>query len=126
MNLTNLISVICLQECWLSAMDNVTMFNLDGYELFPQPNQWCAHGGPIIYVHKQFAATVLTDMRVQLSRWEFLSVQLSHQKPRSKQYILCNIYRIPNEPVDDINIFTTELSSFLMKLKNLKHSAYLL
>ena len=52
MNLTNPISVICLQECWLSAMDNVTMFNLDGYELFSQPNQCCAHGGLIIYVRR--------------------------------------------------------------------------
>ena len=125
MNLTNPISVICLQECWLSAMDNVTMFNLDGYELFSQPNQCCAHGGLIIYVHKQFAATVLTNIKVQSSGWEYLCVQLSHQKPRSKQYILCNIYRTPNELVDDINTFTNELSSFLVKLKNLKHSAYL-
>ena len=125
MNLTNPISVICLQECWLSAMDNVTMFNLDGYELFSQPNQCCAHGDLIIYVHKQFAATVLTNIKVQSSGWEYLCVQLSHQKPRSKQYILCNIYRTPNELVDDINTFTNELSSFLVKLKNLKHSAYL-
>ena len=125
MNLTNPISVICLQECWLSAMDNVTMFNLDGYKLFSQPNQYCAHGGLIIYVHKQFAATVLTNIKVQSSGWEYLCVQLSHQKPRSKQYILCNIYRTPNELVDDINTFTNELSSFLVKLKNLKYSAYL-
>ena len=125
MNLTNPISVICLQECWLSSMDNVTMFNLDGYELFSQPNQCCAHGGLIVYVHKQFAATVLTNITVQASGWEYLCVQLSHQKSRSKQYILCNIYRTPNELVDDINTFTNELSSFLVKLKNLKHSAYL-
>ena len=50
MNLTNPISAICLQECWLNDIDNVTMFNLDGYELFSQPNQCCAHGGLIIYV----------------------------------------------------------------------------
>ena len=33
--MTNPISVTCLQECWLSAMhmDNVTMFNLDGYKI---------------------------------------------------------------------------------------------
>ena len=66
MNLTNPTSVICFQECWLSVMNNVTMFNLDGYELFSQPNQCCAHGDLIIYVHKQFAATVLTNIKVQL------------------------------------------------------------
>ena len=125
MNLTNPISAICLQECWLSDIDNVTMFNLDDYELFSQPSQCCAHGGLIIYVHKQFAANALTNMKVQSTGWEYLCVQLSHQKPRSKQYILCNIYRKPNEIVDDINIFTNELSSLLVKVKNLKHSSYL-
>ena len=65
MNLTNPISAICLQECWLNDIDNVTMFNLDGYELFSQPNQCCAHGGLIIYVHKQFAANALTNIKVQ-------------------------------------------------------------
>ena len=78
-----------------------------------------------IYVYKQFAATVITNVKVQSSGWEYLCVQLSHRKPRSKQYIICNIYRTPNEPVDDINTFTNELSSFLVKLKNLEHSAYL-
>ena len=34
MSLTNAISAICLQECCVSAMNNVTMFYLDGYEFF--------------------------------------------------------------------------------------------
>ena len=99
----------------LSDIDNVTMFNLDDYELFSQPSQCCAHGGLIIYVHKQFAGNALTNMKVQSTGWEYLCVQ----------YILCNIYRKPNEIVDDINIFTNELSSLLVKVKNLKHSSYL-
>ena len=33
-NLTNPISAICLQECWLRDVDNETMFNLYDYELF--------------------------------------------------------------------------------------------
>ena len=54
-----------------------------GYELFSQPNQCCAHVGLIIYVHQQFAATVLTDIKAQSSGWEYLCVQLSHQKLRT-------------------------------------------
>ena len=64
-------------------------------------------------------------MKVQSTGWEYLCVQLSHQKPRSKQYILCNIYRTPNEIVDHLNTFTNELSSLLVKVKNLKHYANL-
>ena len=82
MNLTNPISAICLQECWLRDVDNVTMFNLDDYELFSQPNQCCAHGGLIIYVHKQFSCNVLTNVKTNSSGWEYMCVQLSHNKPR--------------------------------------------
>ena len=120
MNLTNPISAICLQECWLSAMDNVIMLNLEGHELSSQPNQCYAHGGLIIYVHNQFAATVLTNIKMQAFGWEYLCVQLSHQKPRSKQYILCNIYRTPNEIVDDINTFTNILPYFIVKVKQIQ------
>ena len=34
---------------------------------FLKSNQCCAYGGIIIYVHKQFVATVLTDNKVQRS-----------------------------------------------------------
>ena len=100
------------------------MFNLDDYELFSQPNQCCAHGGLIIYVHKQFSCNVLTNVKANSSGWEYMCVQLSHNKPRSKKYILCNIYRRPNEIVEDINTFAMELSSFLVKVKNLNRPAY--
>ena len=42
-------------------------------------------------------------------------------------YISCKVLisRTPNEIVDDLNTFTNELSSLLVKVKNLKHSAYL-
>ena len=53
-----------------------------------------------------------------------MCVQLSHNKPRSKKYILCNIYRRLNEIVEDINTFAMELSSFLVKVKNLNRPAY--
>ena len=33
MNVSNPISAICLQECWLSDDDNVSMFNLENYEI---------------------------------------------------------------------------------------------
>ena len=53
MNLVNPISAICLQECWLGDVDNVTMFNLENYEMLFLPKSCCRHGGLIIYVHKQ-------------------------------------------------------------------------
>ena len=124
MNIINPISAICLQECWLGDADNVTMFNLENYEMTFLPKSCCAHGGLIIYVHKQFECRVMTEVVVQASGWEYVCVKVSHRKPQSKIYVLCNIYRKPNEIVDDLDTFTIELSSLLYKIKNLKHSSY--
>ena len=65
MNIINPISAICLQECWLGDADNVTMFNLENYEMTFLPKCCCAHGGLIIYVHfEQFECRVMTEVVV--------------------------------------------------------------
>ena len=48
-NVIKPINVICLQECWLKNHDNVTMFNLTGYDMVYQSGRCCANGGLIIY-----------------------------------------------------------------------------
>ena len=52
------------------------------------PNSCCAHGGLIIYVHKQFECRVLTEVVIQASGCEYLSVKVSHRKLQSKIYVL--------------------------------------
>ena len=61
MNVTNPISAICLQECWLGDADNVSMFNLENYKMIFLPKSFCAHGGLIIYVHNQFQFSMYSD-----------------------------------------------------------------
>ena len=53
-----------------------------------------------------------------------LCLEISHQKPNSKKYILSNIYRLPNEIVQDVNTFTDEFSLYLSLLKRRKHSSF--
>ena len=48
----------------------------------------CAHGGLIIYVHKQFECRVMTEVVIQASGWEYLCVKVSHCKRQSKIYVL--------------------------------------
>ena len=54
LNLSNPISVICLQECWLKDTDNASMFNLTDYNPVSLPRTCCGHDGLMIYVHNQF------------------------------------------------------------------------
>ena len=120
MNVTNPTSAICLQECWLGDADNVSMFNLESYNMIFLPESCCAHGGLIIYVHNQFQCAVMSE--VQSSGWEYLCVKVSCRKPKSKVYMLCNIYKKPNEIINDLDAFTNDLSSLLTKIKKTKHS----
>ena len=42
----------------------------------------------------------------------------------SKKYLLSNIYRLPNEIVQDVNTFTDEFLLYLSLLKRRKHSSF--
>ena len=79
-NITNPISVICLQECWLKDNDNVSMFNLTDYNLVSQPRSCCDHGGLMVYVHNQFKCTPINNkIMKEATGWEYLCVEIFHQ-----------------------------------------------
>ena len=86
-NLSNPISVICLQECWLKDTDNVSMFNLTDYNLVSLPRTCCGHGELMIYVHNLFQCTTINHkIMKKATDWEYLCVEISHQKHNSKKY----------------------------------------
>ena len=105
MNITNSISVICLQECWLKETDNISMFNLTDYNLVPLPRSCCGHGGLMIYVHNQFKCTPINH-NINI----YLCVEISHKKHNAKIYIISNIYRKPGEVLDEFNVFLEEFT----------------
>ena len=86
MNLTNSISVICLQKCWLKEFDNISMFNVTDYNLVSLPRRCCGHGGLMIYVHHQFKCTPINHkITKKATDWEYLCVEISHQKHNAKK-----------------------------------------
>ena len=123
-NVKNPINVICLQECWLKDYDNVTMFNLAGYEMVYKTRSCCAHGGLIMYILNELECTTITDIDIRSTGWEYLCVEPCDRKPRSKKYTLCNVYRTPSEIVEDINSFTAEFAILLSHMKAIRHSSY--
>ena len=76
MNVTNHISAICLQECWLNENIDVNMFKMTNYNLVHQAKQCCEHGGLIIYVHEQFKFTKTELIIEQTSGWVYLCVEI--------------------------------------------------
>ena len=127
-NATNPIGVICLNECWLNANDSLVGLNLQNYRMFFQPGDRVGHGhcGLVTYIHNQFNATDITDrITVEHTAWDYMCLEISHQKPNSKKYLVSNVYRLPNELVQDVNIFATEFSTYLSLIKNRKRISFI-
>ena len=47
-------SVICLQETWLSEMDDMSIFHIDGYDSISQGKSCSNKGGSAIYIDNMF------------------------------------------------------------------------
>ena len=114
----NIQSVIAMQECWLDdSKIDIDNFNLHNYTMWHKNRiSPTDHGGLIIYVHNQFQCFDINVNQVS-NRWEYLCVGLSHRKPHSKKYIICNVYRKPGGTVDEITKFTNEFCNLLHELK---------
>ena len=57
-------SIICLQETWKSKNENLSQFNLQGYELIAQWKNCSNKGGLIIYVDKQYNYAVKMNINM--------------------------------------------------------------
>jgi len=125
-NICNPISAICLNECWIGKNTSTSNIELPHYKMFYQRGNRRGHGhcGLIMYVHEQFRCKEIT-IDQENSTWDYQCIEMSHHKPNSKKYIICNIYRLPGEIVDEVNTFTDEFTTFLISVKKLKHSAFI-
>ena len=47
-------SVICLQETWLCEMDDMSIFNIYGYDLISQGKSCGNKGGLAVYINNRF------------------------------------------------------------------------
>ena len=79
------------------------------------------HCGLVIYVHTQFKSSSLI-LHQESTDWDYLCVELSHCKPKSKKYLLCNIYRLPGLIVDE---FKLSVISILTLIRNVNHSTFI-
>ena len=123
-NVSNPISAICLNECWIKETSDLSGLNLPNYKMFFQRGNRVGHGhcGLVIYVHELFRCKEIM-VNQEHTDWDFMCVEISHYKPHSKKYILSNIYRLPGVIVEDFKIFIDEFSSFLTEINNLKRSS---
>ena len=109
-------SVICLQETWFTELQDVSLFQIQGYVLIHTPRTCSAHGGVAIYLRESFEYNILPingDPRI----WDglFIEVNLSGNfaDSNASKLIVGNIYRPPREIVEDYDMFFSEIDEIL-------------
>ena len=117
LNKTNAISVICLQETWLSSESSRLLYDLPNYQLIFRGKYCSNHGGLITYVHNSYNWEPL-NVKDQTTGWENLFVKITHRSQNTKKYIIGNVYRAPNETIHDLQIFNDEFAETLEILQS--------
>ena len=103
------------EPLWLSWLET---FHIHCNMYFQHRNR-VGHGhcGLIVYVHETFLSKEIVIENANTS-WDYLCVQLSHNSPNSRKYILCNVYRLLCYLAADIDLFNAEFCSLLRTIKH--------
>ena len=85
-NVRNPVSVICLNECWLSQKSDVSTVHLPNYNMFYHAGQCSGHShcGLITYVHETFRSDEVHIDQITTG-WEQLTVEISQNTPGAKK-----------------------------------------
>ena len=101
------VSIICIQESWLSSDSDTSLFDIPNYQLVAKGKYCSNHGGLLTYVHKDFYWENIA-INDETTVWENLFIKARHKTPGSKTQIVGNIYRRPNEILHDFRMFQEE------------------
>ena len=115
------ISVICLQETWLAADSDTSLFQLDGYNLIHKAKSYSAHGDVAIYLHKDYEYEII-NTHSGSNIWDgiFTKITINYNNIK-KKIILGNTYRPPRPTVENILTYIQELNQIMNNLRNYKN-----
>ena len=85
-----------------------------------------SHCGILIYVHEFYKCNTLI-INQMTTGWEYLCtcIEISHNSPSSRKYIISNIYRPPEKYIEELDRFIEEFEIFLTIIKRYKKSAFI-
>ena len=81
----------CLQETWLSDDSDITLDQIQGYNLISQGKICSEHGGLAIYVNTKLNLDMI-NMNINSQIWEGQFTEISNMET-NKPIIIGNIYR---------------------------------
>ena len=81
------VSIICIQESWLSSDSDTSLFDIPNYQLVAKGKYCSNHGGLLTYVHKDFYWENIA-INDETTVWENLFIKVRHKTPGSKTQIV--------------------------------------
>lgn len=117
--LKSVFSIICLQETWLAEDSDLSLLQLNGYNLISKGRASSRHGGVAIYLKETVKYKVL-PISSQANIWDglFIEIEIENFSTSKKKIIIGNIYRPPRDNVNNYNIFISEMEQILHGLQN--------
>ncbi len=115
--------IIVLQESWLenNSYDPIK-YEIPDYNMVSQGHYVSAHGGLITYIHKSLNYEPI-EFASKSKLWENQFIKIFDKNKQNKA-IICNVYRRPDEIVENIDLFTNELSCVMKQLNKHKYKAF--
>ena len=101
------IQVLCLQETWIEDADflDLSLFQIQDYNLITQNRYASAHGGLAYYIHKNWAYTIRTCEN-KSQYWEEMFITLTdHVETKQNKFSIGNFYRPPHTQVSQLTSF---------------------
>ena len=106
--------MICVQETWLAEGADLTLYQLDGYDLITKGFMSSTHGGLAIYVNSMFNYTSLSLFNGS-NIWEGQFLEIS-KHDLNKKIIIGNLYRPPRDINNNYQTFINEFNTMLTSL----------
>ena len=53
------LDIICLQETWIPSNDDISLFEIDGYDMLSQPRKHSMHVGLSIYIRNDITYYIM-------------------------------------------------------------------
>ena len=113
------ISVICLQETWISHECD-PVIDIPNYNYVLRGSSTSTHGGIVTYVHKDLNFDVIPVPAHSDDIWENLFIQVHGGKTGGSKVVIGNIYRPPRDRVELIDRFLSEFNVILESLESFK------
>ena len=108
------LSVICVQEMWLAEGVDLTLYQLDGYDLITKGFMSSTHCGLAIYVNSMFNYTSLSLFNGS-NIWEGQFLEISKHDLK-KKIITGNLYRPPRDINSNYQTFFNKFNTMLTSL----------